>query len=442
MKSIDSVIRVLENGFITQKEIQKITQLSQATVSRCLKKLSQSLLVLPDSSPRKYALPDPGISPNHYDLDEIDEHGKQSVLGSVYAITGGEFFVTLTQGTSKLFLGQSKDGLYDGLPFFLDDMRPQGFLGQQVAKQLSAVNKYYPSKLSLWNSNHILKYLSEYGDELPGNLIFGDGLVTPIREIVSPINTESYDFICRQIKEGTVPKSSAGGEQQKFTAFNKEMNADVIVKYTSNENDAVTRRWKDILVTEFHALKILADIKTPAAEVRLLDQNSRFYLETKRFDRLGLFGRRSMFSLLSIDMEYIGFGENWYQIANELFKLNLLSETDRNYVSILWHFSQLIANTDAHLGNISFGIKDESFTLLPIYDMCTMAIAPKLNSLDSIAFTLPSVDILNIGEDFKETIVKAAIEFWQKVGDDARISNEFQVYLNKYNPVKILKAQL
>ncbi len=439
MKSIDSVIRVLENGFTTQKEIQQTTQFSQATISRCLKKLGNALLVLPGSSPRQYALPAVIFETNlPFDLVEVDEHGKIAFMGYVHVLNGGKFFVSINKSASNLYLGQSKDGLYDGLPYFLDDLRPQGFLGIQIAKQLAGKTSDYPSKLSAWNSKQVLQYLVEYGDDLPGNIIFGDGVLKELRQPIQPIGIDTYDFMCQQIEAGSVPQSSAGGEQQKFTAFNKEVNAHVLVKYTSKENDAVTRRWKDILITEYHALKTLTDFEIPSADVRLINKDNRFYLETKRFDRLGNYGRSSMLSLQSIDMEFIGIGENWMKIAFEMSKKNLIVESDKYYISFLWMFSQWIGNTDTHLGNISFGIRGELFSMLPIYDMCTMAIAPNINSLDPINIKLPNVK-LNIESSFNTRLENAVISFWERVLEDSRISEEFSTYLSKENPISKIK---
>lgn len=39
----------------------------------------------------------------------------------------------------------------------------------------------------------------------------------------------------------------------------------------------------------------------------------------------------------------------------------------------------LINNTDTHLDNISFKTHNDGFSLLPIYDMCSMGFAPKSN---------------------------------------------------------------
>jgi|GEM_PF-5637679 len=72
-KSIDSVIRVLENGINTQKEITAVTGLSEATVSRCLVKLGGSVLVLTHSSPKQFTLPLDFKNNTSFDLIEVDE---------------------------------------------------------------------------------------------------------------------------------------------------------------------------------------------------------------------------------------------------------------------------------------------------------------------------------------------------------------------------------
>jgi hypothetical protein len=50
---------------------------------------------------------------------------------------------------------------------------------------------------------------------------------------------------------GAIPGSSAGGEQPKFTAYCGERSAHVIVKFSPLGDDAVARRWRDILVITF-----------------------------------------------------------------------------------------------------------------------------------------------------------------------------------------------
>ena len=76
--------------------------------------------------------------------------------------------------------------------------------------------------------------------------------------------------------------------------------------------------------------------------------------------------------------------------------------------------------------------------MLPIYDMCTMAIAPSINSIEPIDLKLPNVK-LNIEHRFNERLEKAVVSFWEKVIGDSRISNEFSTYLSGHNPIKKLQ---
>lgn len=68
-----------------------------------------------------------------------------------------------------------EDGLskrFDGLPWFLDDMRPQGFMGRTFAHthpelQLGNDPRY-------WSDDDALRALALCGDDLPGNLVVGE----------------------------------------------------------------------------------------------------------------------------------------------------------------------------------------------------------------------------------------------------------------------------
>lgn len=130
----------------------------------------------------------------------------------------------------------------------------------------------------------------------------------------------------------------------------------VIVKFTPAYDDMTSRRWRDILVTEFHALTILSEFGFTAADTRLTNQSGRYFLESKRFDRLGWSGRSSMFSLRTIDAEYVGNGESWSEVFNALHDLDMASLFDLEKVQELQMFGNLINNTDMHLGNLSVAI--------------------------------------------------------------------------------------
>ena len=60
---------------------------------------------------------------------------------------------------------------HDSLPWFLYDMRPQGFLGRGFVQGHPALQ--LPTNLAHWNDDQILKALVNAGEDVPGNLIVG-----------------------------------------------------------------------------------------------------------------------------------------------------------------------------------------------------------------------------------------------------------------------------
>ncbi len=237
---------------------------------------------------------------------------------------------------SSLLLGERGNGLYDDLPYFLYDLRPQGYLGRQVAREIAKRHDDFPSDPRQWTNKHIGKYLISNGDDLPGHFIFGEQALIRIRRKAIPISVHHYPILAENVMKGELPGSSAGGEQPKFTAFKSEPaspatsgnRSHVIVKFSPKGNNDVAQRWRDLLVTEYHASRIISESIYLSAKTNLFEMDGRLFLETQRFDRFGEFGRASMVSLQSIDNEFAGLGHSWPKIMNELFTQNLVTEQD------------------------------------------------------------------------------------------------------------------
>jgi hypothetical protein len=161
-----------------------------------------------------------------------------------------------------------------------------------------------------------------------------------------------------------------GGEQPKFTTFCGIRSAHVIVKFSPLGNSEVAKRWRDILITEYHASDALHSHDFPAAETRLLEMDGRLFLESQRFDRAAEFGRMSMLSLQAIDAEFTGIGSDWPKVLHSLQMKKLVNGTHVFDAKCLWYFGRLINNSDMHLGNLSFSIEGSVFRLLPVYQTC------------------------------------------------------------------------
>lgn len=426
-----SVKELLELGPATSKEIQLATKLNQRAVSRQIQRLGDSVIRIKYGRTYRYMVTCNAFGgSDNLPLLGMDCNGATYIVGFIRPLAHGGFYVSLVPGTSSLLLGEGGNGLYDDLPYFLLDSAPQGFIGRQIAAQFATDSEGFPSDPRRWNTNHIGRYLMCNGDDMPGNLKFGDQARYRRRpRFVRTARTE-YPQLANMVMEGDVGGSSAGGEQPKFTAFCEERLAHVIVKFSPPGDGDVARRWKDILITEYHASRVLLDHGLSAAETALFEKGGRFFLESVRFDRSGEYGRDSMISLQSIDAEFLGSGGAWPQVVDGLLGLGMMEHSDQCAVKTLWYFGRLINNTDMHLGNLSMGVSGDVFRLLPIYDMCSMGFAPKSSGeVMPLAFTKPTITVEQADCDAYRNAMNIARDFWGRVANDDCLSSEFKAFL-------------
>ncbi len=434
-----SIKEYLLRGPATSREIQAETGLSQAAVSRQLRSMGDSVVRLQSGRSPRYA-----VTRNAFGGDDklplyaVDAHGNNAAIAIIRPLAHGGFFVEPLTGMPSVLLGENKLGLYDDLPFFLNDLSPQGFLGRQIAAEMASQSDDFPPDPRHWNASHVGRYLVSNGDDLPGNFKFGQQAHLRVRRKPVISGAESYPSLAESVMNGTIPGSSAGGEQPKFTAFCGERSAHVIVKFSPKGDDAVARRWRDILITEYHATEAIHSKDFPAAETRLIEMDNRLFLESQRFDRAGEYGRMSMLSLQSIDAEFVGLGSDWPRVMGALLQGKLVSWQHVFDAEYLWSFGRLINNTDMHLGNLSLAIEGSVFRLLPVYDMCSMGFAPKSGDVLPYNFNPPKLEGVNINEGNIEEILQMAHDFWDRVANDQRISDEFKEFLGRGNPIDLM----
>ncbi len=334
------------------------------------------------------------------------------------------------------------NGVWDGLPYPLYDMRPQGYLGRIFARQV-AVDLEVPTDPERWSDDHIINVLSRRGADTLGNLIIGDdaynlwlqSVASPTPAIPKGQEAEKYLVLAGEVTALIGGVSSAGGEFPKFTAtrvLDGSNTPHVIVKFSGADDSTPVRRWSDLLVCEHLALETLrTHTSLLAAKSRILMADGRTFLEVERFDRCGVFGRLPLISLAVLDAAFIGSGNgDWPTVIEKLVSLSIMSKALVQDVLILWWFGRLIGNNDMHLGNLSFQlIKSEGQTvsvcLSPAYDMLPMLYAPLSGGevpLRKFAAVLPlpqQAIAWRIAYD-------AATFFWKVVSEDERISSTFQ----------------
>ena len=435
-----SIKDYLERGAATSKEIQAATGLNQSAVSRQLRDMGDSIIRLQNGRSPRYATTRNAFGGNDkLSLSMVDAHGNTVLVAYIRPLLPGGFFVESVTGMPSLLLGENSDGLYDDLPYFLFDLSPQGFLGRKIAEEMATQNDDFPADPRHWNTNHIGRYLVSNGDDLPGNFKFGEQALLRVRRKPAIVSDEDYPKLADSVMSGVIPGSSAGGEQPKFTAFSCNSSSHVIVKFSPIGDNDIARRWRDILITEYHATQAIHGIDFPAAETRLFEMDGRLFLECQRFDRSGEYGRMPMVSLQSVDAEFAGLGSGWPRVMDALFKKKLVSWQHVFDAECLWYFGRMINNTDMHLGNLSLAIEGNVFRLLPLYDMCSMGFAPKSGGeVTPFNFVPSEPKRVNIDEDIIPIIKEMAHDFWERVKNDDRISNEFKNYLERGNPIDLI----
>ena len=413
-----------QGGVLSSTELQEQLGVSQPTVSRALAPLVLAGQVQKVGAARsqRYVLPRtvPGVG-REVPVMRVNEHGQASPFASLVPLQGGAIWVDEADGLSQQ---------HGGLPWFLDDMRPQGFMGRTFAHahpelQLGSDPRH-------WNDDDVLRALALFGDDLPGNLVVGEAAFQRFHTLPQRASRADshadYPRMAEQAMQGTLSGSSAGGEQPKFCTRLGERH--VIVKFSPASDAPVDQRLRDLLVCEHLALNVLAQAGLPAAKTAIVAGGGRIFLEAERFDRTAQ-GRIGMVSLMVYDNEYVGEMDNWAATANRMLARGLLTAQDARMLRLLEAYGVLIANTDRHYGNISLILRNDDWTLSPTYDMLPMLYAPiggELVERDFAARPLqPTAATLPEWAQAR-TLAKT---FWQAAASDRRVSEGFRVIASK-----------
>ena len=415
-----------QGGVLTSAELQELLGVSQPTVSRALAPLIHAGQVqkVGAARSRRYVLPRnvPGVG-SEVRVMRIDTQGRPSPFARLVPLEGGAFWVDEADGVSAR---------HDGLPWFLDDMRPQGFMGRTFAHAHPALQLGHDPRH--WSDDDVLRAMTLYGDDLPGNLIMGEAAFQRFHTLPARASqvasADSYPALAEQAMRGTHPGSSAGGEQPKFCTITAGRH--VIVKFSPAGDAPADQRMRDLLVCEHLALRTLAQAGLPAAPTQLFMGAGRVFLESERFDRTPLAadaplgGRIGMVSLQVYNAEYVGEIDNWAATAHRMAARHLLTQADARTLRLLEAYGQLIANTDRHYGNISLVLKDDDWALSPTYDMLPMLYAPVSGELVPRDFASrpqqPTAATLGEWDEAQ----RLARDFWQAAAADERVSADFR----------------
>lgn len=430
-ESTRSILRSLAHGPAAAPELAQETGLSQPVLSRRIRALEDqgAVLRLGRARATRYGrLRNLDGRGARHPVYAVTPEGDVLHAAELAGITPNGFAVTSVQASNSAVL---REGFFPSLPFYLQQMRPEGFLGRALVKSLAS-DLGLPADLRSWNEDHVLSFLVRRGEDMSGNWIIGRAsLERFMRTKVVPVNLYDRPALARLMEQalsGDVAGSSAGGEQPKFTAFLTERDRagfHAIIKFSPDDASPAAERWRDLLIAENLALRNMAASGLPAAESSTLTYAGRIYLVVRRFDRNGERGRRPYIALGYVDDEFLGQRRSIRDTAAGLHRIGKLDDAVRDILVETSLFGDFIGNTDQHHGNVSLTYDRAGLHATPAYDVLPMHYAPRVQgNLPEDLHELP-VRFPEEGDAF-DRARSTARRFWEDVAQHDDISARFR----------------
>jgi hypothetical protein len=415
---------LLLQGPRSATELRLSLAISQATFSR-LVAAQDGVVQFGKARATRYALLKPVRGVASFPLWRVDSQGTSSQFGVIYPCW--------PQGSCLVALSSGEWQWFDGLPWYLTDLRPQGFLGRAWGRAIAAdIN--LPNDIRLWQENDVLYALCAWHGENAGGWIVGEEnyqrwVISPEPiALAQPNKIHHYQRLAEEALAGELVGSSAGGEQPKFACYAQtpQGNRHVLVKFSVREKNVLSERWGDLLIAESIALSVLSAANITASHATAYcSERRQVFLESVRFDCEHARGRRQIVSLGALQSEYISSPGAWPDVARKLTEKRYIDADGYQQIERVWAFGRLIANSDMHAGNLSFYLSAVPMRMAPVYDMLPMSFAPESSGVMRNEAIEVKVDS-TVSRAAWEFALPLASQFWQGVVNEARISAGFR----------------
>lgn len=402
------------NSSLSAAEIQAATGKSQPSISLAIAQHSDVICRLGAARSTRYALAKDILGlPANQTLHFTDEAGNIGKFGVLTQLHNRRVVVRAPSKTNKQWISAPGE-----LPWFLKTLRPQGFLGRQYLQ----LRPDFPGDPDAWTAEQALYMAVNHAVDPPGAFGLGEmmGRLVPQTPVEIGARALHYDHLAEAIHKTLPAGSSAGGEQPKFLTEISENDAyhHLIVKFTPPRDTPFGKRWRALLQLEHLAQTILSAHGITAAKTRIVESPARTYLESQRFDRIGMVGKRHVVAIGALHGEFATTPQrNWIHTSVALAEKKLITPADLSAVARIYAFGQFIGNTDMHFGNLSFYADDvakPTLRLAPVYDMLPMMWRPNVQSgeLNLRLAGMPPVNASHAREQAEAR--EWAILFWQQ----------------------------
>lgn len=213
-------------GPVSATELANAFRVNRSTMVRALaSEFGSELAKFGATRSTRYALRRAIITAgNQWPLYAIDETGRASRWATLEAFHDRRWRVTWSDPSKVPEWAphfSDSHGFWSGFPFFLADIRPQGYVGRAIARRVSRLLPV-PDDPRPWSDDHVLLYLQAAGEDAPGNLVVGEECLRralardpdPRFQVEASQRETHYPELALRAADGDVG-SSAGGEQPK-----------------------------------------------------------------------------------------------------------------------------------------------------------------------------------------------------------------------------------
>ncbi len=423
---VDQIIQLLgERGSLSAAELRSATGKSQASISIALTALGKRVCRMGAARSTRYALTQDfyGLAATQ-PLFFTSESGVLQLFGEISHLENGSVFVRASDGAQWL----AERGK---LPWFLQPLRPQGFLGREYLR----VRPDFPSNPDLWTTEQVLYLATNHATDPPGAFSLGESTGRVIRKFSRNGSTriDEYDGAAVSFSKTLPAQSSAGGEQPKFLAEFMDEHGKyrhLIVKFSPPRGTPFGERWHALLHLEALALTTLGEHGIPVAPSVVTESATRTYLESQRFDRIGIEGKHHVVSIDALhDHFVVSPRRNWVHTCEALAKQGLLSADELAAVARIYAFGQFIGNTDMHFGNLSFYVDDvlkPRIRLAPVYDMLPMMWRPTVQTGELDATPVREQPHAAGHDAAYDEVRQWAVSFWRRASTLEALTSDLQ----------------
>ena len=164
--TVDDLLSVLRrNGVTAGADLARLLAVSPSTLHRLVRGAGAAVRRIGRTRGARYgALARWPAVPPELPVWWIDAAGGATRLGTLYAFHGEQFWMA--------FAHSGGDLIFDGMPPFLADMAPQGFLGRFFSERYPELD--LPPHAADWSTSHIIQAIARRGEDAAGNLVVGE----------------------------------------------------------------------------------------------------------------------------------------------------------------------------------------------------------------------------------------------------------------------------